>query len=172
MTGRSLSPGTPSSDRALLVANQAGQHVGLAVLQPDHRVDRAVAERRQAAEAGARDAAHLDLQRQRHLVVVVRARRDVDVDADVLVVERRDRLLVCTPPAAIGAKVVTGTGTRSPNRACAGDAFRRAQLRVGQRARVRCRSSAAGSRAPAGWSASTSACVRFAQVAQRQAVAG
>jgi hypothetical protein len=27
---------------------------------------------------------------------------------------------VCTPPAAIGAKVVTGTGTRSPNRACAG----------------------------------------------------
>ena len=34
-----------------------------------------------------------NLQRQRHLVVVVRARRDVDVDADVLVVERRDRLL-------------------------------------------------------------------------------
>ena len=78
---------------ALVVANQAGEQVRLAVLQPDHRVDRAVAERRQPAEAGARDAADLDLERQRHLVVVMGARRDVDVHADVLVVERRDRLL-------------------------------------------------------------------------------
>ena len=65
----------------------------------------------------------VDLQRQRHVVVVVRARRDVDVDADVLVVERRDRLLVARRRSAIGANVVTGTGTRSPNRACAGDAL-------------------------------------------------
>src|SRR5438093_7383350 len=79
--------------RALIVANQPGEHVGLALAQPDDGVDLAVAERREPAESGARDAAHLHPDRQRHVVVMVRARRDVDVDADVLVGERRNRLL-------------------------------------------------------------------------------
>ena len=56
-------PGNAGQHRALVVANEAGEHVGLAVLQPDHGVDRAVAERRQIAEARARNAAHLDLAR-------------------------------------------------------------------------------------------------------------
>ena len=55
-SGMSLSPGMPSSDLPLVVADQAGQHVRLAVAQPDDRVDLAVAERRQAAEARARNA--------------------------------------------------------------------------------------------------------------------
>ncbi len=41
------------------------------------------------------------------------------------------------PPVAIGANVVTGTGTCSPNLRLRGDALGRAQLRVGQRPRVR-----------------------------------
>ena len=36
-TGRSLSPGTPDEHGALVVADQAGEHVGFAVLQPDRR---------------------------------------------------------------------------------------------------------------------------------------
>ena len=149
-SGRSLSPGTPSSTRPLVVANQAGEHVGLAVPQPDDRVDLAVAERRQAAEAGARDALHRDLQRQRHLVVVMRARRDVDVHADVLVVERGDRLL----RRAAGGDRREG---RDRHRHAFAEprlrrhAFGRAQLRVRERRACSCRSSAAGSRAPAGW---------------------
>ena len=92
-TGRSLSPGIPSSDAPLVVADEAGQHVGFAVPQPNHRVDLAIAERRQPAEARRRKCSDRHLQRQRHVVVVMRARRDVDVHADVLVVERGDRLL-------------------------------------------------------------------------------
>jgi len=46
--------------------------------------------------------------------------REVDVDADVFV--QNDVMGCCgVPPVAIGAKVVCGTGTRSPKRACAGD---------------------------------------------------
>ena len=94
MSGMSLSPGMPVERRPLLVADESGQHAGFAVAQADDRVDRPVAERRQAAVAFARDGADLHLERQRHVVVVVRARRDVDVHADVLVDVRRDRLLV------------------------------------------------------------------------------
>ena len=59
------------------------------------------------------------LQRQRHVVVVVRPRRDVDVHADVLDSWNDVIGCCCTPPVAIGANVVTGTGTCSPNLACA-----------------------------------------------------
>ena len=79
-------------DQPFVVADEPGEHVRLAVFQPDDGADGAVAERRQAAEARPGNAAHFNLHRQRHIVVVMRARRDVDVDADVLVVERRDRL--------------------------------------------------------------------------------
>ncbi len=131
----SLRPGDAFECPALVVADQAGQQVGLAVLQPDHRVDLAIAERGQPAEADARDVADGNLQRQRHLIVVVRPRRDVDVHADVLVVERRDRLL---GDAAGGDRrerrdrhrhALAEPGLR-------GNAFRGPQLRVGQRAGV------------------------------------
>ena len=52
------------------------------------------------------------------------------------------------PPVAIGANVVTGTGTSLAEPRLRGDPLRRSQLRVGQRPRRSCRSSAAGSRAP------------------------
>ena len=80
-------------ERPLVVANQAGEQVRLAVAQPDRRRDFAIAERRQPAEPGAEMAGDDHFQRQRHVVVVVRARRDVDVHADVLILKRRDRLL-------------------------------------------------------------------------------
>ena len=103
---------------------------------------------------------HRDLQRQRHVVVVMRARRDVDVHADVLVVERGDRLL---------------------RRAAGGDRRERrhrhrhllAESRLRRRCLRRsaaagwpasacwCRSSAAGSRAPAGPPARMSDCDRL-----------
>ena len=59
-SGRSLRPGHAFEHAPLVVANQARQQVRLAVLQPDHRVDLAVAERRQTAEPGARDAADVE----------------------------------------------------------------------------------------------------------------
>ena len=37
------------------------------------------------------------------------------------------------PPVAIGANVVTGIGTSSPNRACAGESLRGPQLRIRER---------------------------------------
>ena len=119
----------------LVVADEPGQHVGFAVAQPDHRVDLAIAERRQTAEAGSRDALNADFQRQRHVVVVVRARRDVDVDADVLVVERRDRLL---RRAAGGDRRERRDRHRHAlaEPRLRGHAFRGPQLRVGQRPRV------------------------------------
>ena len=44
--------GNAFHDRPLVVANQAGEQVRLAVAQPDRRGDLAVAERRQPAEPG------------------------------------------------------------------------------------------------------------------------
>ena len=93
INGRSLRPGRPGHHRALLVADQTGEHVGFAVLQPDRRRDLPIAEGRQAIQR-ARHVAQRHLQRQRHLVVVMRPRRDVDVHADRFVDERGDRLLV------------------------------------------------------------------------------
>src|SRR4029079_6628879 len=78
---------------SFIVADQTREQVGLAVVQSNHRADIAVAEGWQSTESCAGNTAHFELQRERYLVVMVRARRDVDVDADVLVVERRDRLL-------------------------------------------------------------------------------
>ena len=46
---------------------------GLTVLEANDRADLAIAERRQIPEPGARDVAHLDLQRQRDLIVVMRS---------------------------------------------------------------------------------------------------
>ncbi len=122
--------------RALVVADQSGQHVRLAVLQPDRRGDFTIAERRQPAEATSRDVAQRHLERQRHVVVVVRARQDVDVHADVLVDERRDRLLV-------DASRRDWRKRRHRHRhavaeaGLGGDPFRRAELRVRERARIR-----------------------------------
>ena len=92
-SGMSLRPGHAVERVAFFVADQARQHVRLAVTQPDDRLDFAIAERRQPAEARAGDVGDRHRQVQRYVVVVVHARRDVDVHADVLVVERRDRLL-------------------------------------------------------------------------------
>ena len=135
--------------RPLFVANQPGEQVGLAVAQADRRVDVARAERRQVVVARAREVAHLELQPQRDVVVVVHPRRDLDVHANGAVGERGDRLLV---DAAGGDRrkgharhrhIVAEPRGR-------GDAVRRAQLRVGERAARRRRTSAAGSRGPAG----------------------
>ena len=103
----------------LVVADQAREHVGLAVLEADRGRDFTIAEGRKSAEAAAGHAAQRQLQRQRDVVVVVRSRRDVDVDADVPV---RNDVIGCwlIPPVAMGANTVAGTGTSSPNRACAG----------------------------------------------------
>ena len=51
ISGRSLRPGMPGHHRALFVADQAGEHVGLAVLEPDRRGDLAIAEGRQPVAA-------------------------------------------------------------------------------------------------------------------------
>ena len=103
---------------------------------------------------------HRDLQRQRHVVVVMRARRDVDVDADVLVVERGDRLL----RRAAGGDRREG---RDRDRHLLAEArlrrrcLRRCAAAGSQACACSCRSSAAGSRAPAGPANRMSACVRL-----------
>src|SRR5690349_23107146 len=51
------------------VSNQAGKHICFAVAQPDDGVDFAVAERRQAAESGARNIADRHQQVERDVVV-------------------------------------------------------------------------------------------------------
>ncbi len=77
----------------LVVEDEAGEHVGLAVAQADGRVHRAAVEGGQALVARRPHRGDLELEEQRHLPVVVGARGDVDVDADVLVLEGRDGLL-------------------------------------------------------------------------------
>jgi hypothetical protein len=131
----SLRPGNAGERLALLVTNQAGEHVGFAVAQADRGVDLAIAERRQPAEAGAGNARDGDFQPERHVVVVVRPRRDVDVHADVLIVERRDRLLRLT------AGCDRREGRHRDRDALAEARLRlhavhRPQLRIGQRTRV------------------------------------
>ena len=119
--------------RPLFVADQAGEQVGLAVLQPDRGVDVARAERRQVVVADAGEVAHLELQPQRDVVVVVQPRRDLDVDADGAVGERGDRLLV----DAAGGDRREGHARHRHVVAEARrwrQAVRRAQLRVGERA--------------------------------------
>ena len=61
----------------LVGADQAGEEVGLAVLEPDGGLDVAGADDRLLADV-ARDVRDLDLDLERHLVVVVDARLDVD----------------------------------------------------------------------------------------------
>ena len=103
--------GNAFHDRPLVVANEAGEKVRLAVAKPDRRGDLAVAECRQPAEACSGQTRDDDLQRQRHIIVVVRPRRDVDVDANVLACWNEVIGCCATPPVAMGEKVVTGTGT-------------------------------------------------------------
>ena len=128
-------PGHPFEHAPLVVADQARQQVRLAVLQADHGVDLAIAEGGQPAEAGAGNTADQNLQRQRHLAIVMRARRDVDVHADVLVVERRDRLLRDAAGRDRREHRDRHRHTLAEPR-LRGHAFRRAELGVRQRPRV------------------------------------
>ena len=72
---------------ALVVENEPGQQVGLAVREAECRDDLPVVERGQALEAGGAHRGDVELQLQSHLAVVVNPGGDVDVDADVLVLE-------------------------------------------------------------------------------------
>ena len=54
--------------------------------------------------------------------------------ADVLVLERRDRLLVHCRPSQLARTVSPGAGTLSPNFGLCGDTLGGSKLRVGQRA--------------------------------------
>jgi hypothetical protein len=62
-------PRDPFQRRPLVVADQAGQHVRLAVAKADGRLDVACAERRQVLVADAREVAHFELEAQRDVVV-------------------------------------------------------------------------------------------------------
>ena len=160
MTGRSLSPGMPdstvrSSSRirpaSMLVSPSFSRIVVLI-----SRLPKVGSPPKPVPDWLLSD----DLQRQRHLVVVMRARRDVDVHADVLVIERRDRLLVDPAggdrrerrsPAPAPARR-TAPARRCP-RTCAAAGWRACACS--------CRSSAAGSRAPGSPASSTSDAVRL-----------
>ena len=112
-------PGTPSSTRrSLSRIRPASRFVSPSCRRITVLISR-LPNVGQPAEAGPGNAADQDPQRQRHLAVVMRARRDVDVHADVLVVERRDRLLR-DAAGGDGRERRDRHGTRSPNRACAG----------------------------------------------------
>ena len=164
-------PGNAVERPALVVANQAGQHVGFAVAQPDDVLISRLPNVGRPPKPVPEMLVTADLQRQRHVVVVVRARRDVDVDADVLVVERRDRLL----------RRAAGRDRRERR-----DRHRHllAESRLRRRCLPRCaaagwpacacwcRSSAAGSRAPAGRRSSTSDCVRLRSACRRERSGG
>ena len=86
-------PGNAVPCAALVVADQTGEHVRLAIPQSNLRLDFPVTEGWDPAETFSGDARDRDDERQRDGVIEVRARCDVDVDADVFVVERGDRLL-------------------------------------------------------------------------------
>ena len=122
--------------RALVVADQSREHVRFTVPQADRRRDLAVAEGRQAAESRTGDAAHRQLQRQRDLVVVMGAGGDVDVHPDILVLVRRDRLLVDAAGGDGGERGDRHGHPLTEPRLC-GDALRRAYVRIGERPCVR-----------------------------------
>jgi len=123
---------------AFVLANQARQDVGFAVTQPDLGRDPPRAERRQTVEPRSPEAAQLDVELQRHVVVGVGARDQADVDTDRLVVELRLRLDGHT------ALRDGGDGERRDGDALAelGDRFGAVghpDVRVGQDPRVRVR---------------------------------
>ena len=117
--GMSMMPATPPFETRVVLLDQAGEEVRLAVAQPDDRLDLTRADdrlrdaRAQVDRAG--EVRHLDLDLERDLLVVVDARLDLKRDADVLVGERRDRHHDAFTPTVLTPvlNVVLGIGTRS-----------------------------------------------------------